>query len=163
MPHTLTPDEANALHFHALALRPDWSKNSPGATWKRTLTDMALPQASSYLHALAALTAYCLEERDGRRTKRTPNLYPLEGSHWNVVPPPAVPGQGPGARTRGPWCEDHPTFEAAHCACCIGDVKLGQRPQDKIGKRFDVAAYVEAQEAAERAEEDAAAGQEPPA
>lgn len=158
MPHTLTPDEAQALHFHALALRPDWTRNSPGQTWKRALDDYTLPFAKNYLHAVAALTAYCLEEKDGRRTKRTPNLFPLEGSHWSVVPPPAVPGQGPGARSVGPACEDHPTFEAASCRCCLADVKLGQRPQDKIGKAFDVAAYLEAQEAAERAQEELAEG-----
>lgn len=133
MPHTLTPNEAHALHFHALALRPDWEPNNPGHTWHQTINGYTLPHATNYPHAHAALTHYATTTNtNGQPAKRTPNLYPAEGTHWDQTRPDPAVGQ-----PRRP-CEDHPEFEARSCRCCLADVKVGERPVELVGRRLVV-------------------------
>lgn len=81
MPHTLTATEGSALHSLALALRPDWTHNQPGAIIKAA-QDAAgsLVEADDFPHAARALIAYA--SASGTHRKRTPDLYPKDGRHW---------------------------------------------------------------------------------
>lgn len=135
MPHQLTPTEANALHYHALALRPDWHTNQPGPTWAATTggnnKTITLYQADNYHHAHAALTAYATQTEP---RMRTPNLYPNEGPHWDTT------RTHPGVAQPVTPCPDHPYDPRGNTDCggCWADIKAGDRPAEKLGQHFDV-------------------------
>lgn len=135
MPHQCTPDQANALHYHALALRPEWTTNQPGPTWATTSggnpRTIDLPHAANYHHAHAALTAYALQD-DPRM--RTPNLYVNDGPHWDTTRP------HPGVAQPTTPCPDHPYDPrgATDCGGCWADIKAGDRPLNKLGVHFVV-------------------------
>lgn len=135
MAHRLNPTEADALHYHALALRPDWHTNRPGPTWTQVTggngRDITLYHADNYAHAHAALTTYATQT-DPRM--RTPNLYPAEGTHWDTTRP------HPGVAQPPTPCPDHPYDPrgATDCGGCWADIKAGDRPPGMLGQHFEV-------------------------
>lgn len=124
MPHQLTPDQGNALHYHALALRPDWKNNNPGQTWRHQLTNNTLPHAQNYEHALNALTAYATQTNP---KLKTPNLYPNPGQWWETTQPnPGV------ANPTHPPCQQHDQNKYTPTKICAGcraeELTIGRPP-----------------------------------
>ena len=58
---------------------------------------------------------------------RSPTAIFLPGRHWDHDEPATTIPQGDP-------CADHPTYTAHNCSCCIADVKVGDRPANRIGK-----------------------------
>lgn len=136
MPHQLNPAQGNALHYLALALRPEWQPNRPGATWQRAIDNNTLPHATSYQHAVLALMHYCQQtDPNGQPTKRTPNIYPHDGEHWTLTYAKTNPGV---AQPPQP-CEDHPEDGGGNtnCTSCWGDIKTGHRPLEYLGRHYE--------------------------
>ncbi|PXA77918.1 hypothetical protein [Auritidibacter sp. NML100628] len=125
MPYQLNSAEGNALHYLALALRPDWAHNKPGQVWRQQLREDTFDQAENFTHAVQALIAYTAPEA----RMRTPNLYPQPGAHWDKTAPARV-------RDASPRCVDHNWEPASTCRACHADVKVGDRPRDMIGKHL---------------------------
>lgn len=125
----LTDQEGIRLVQAMLAMRPDWTANKPGILLRQTNESGGLPHAQDFGHAIRALAVYATETSpDGRPAKRTPNLYPADGRHWTTT------ATEPGALPQGPPCEDHPEEQASNCRCCWADVRVGDRPRNRIGK-----------------------------
>jgi hypothetical protein len=123
--------EWQALDLIALALRPDWKSNKPGPTWF-TKTGGTLPHAENFIHSVDALIHYATDQKDGKHVKRTPNLYPESGVHWESTKPKIPP------KRREP-CEDHPENDAGadNCTQCWADIKAGQKPHKYLGKKYE--------------------------
>lgn len=62
---------------------------------------------------------------------KSPNIIFLDGKHWNLDRPTRKP--------TNPKCEEHPTYDAHTCSCCWADIKLGDRPENMLGKRMNPA------------------------
>lgn len=112
-----TPEDARALAHILTRIRPTWDH----AATMRELQNAALNGATLADTATAALRAAT------NPAMKTPAAISF-AEHWTA------PHR---ATLTAPKCEDHPTFEAANCRCCWGDVKTGQRPADKIGIHHD--------------------------
>jgi len=121
--------EWQALDLIALAFRPDWKNNKPGPTWF-TKTGGTLPHAENFEHCVNALTAYATAQ--GTNRKRTPDIYPEDGRHWQDTRPLAGP-ERPGKQ---PICQDHTAYNADTCPICADEISEGQRTPDQRGKRI---------------------------
>ena len=133
MVHLATQDEANALHYLALALRPDWKNNNPGESWLPEITDDRVFQhAENFDHCLRALTAYCHESKDGKYVKRTPDVFPRDGKHWDTTRPATVTTRA----GKQPICQDHTAYNAATCPVCADEIRTKHRSPQQRGKRI---------------------------
>lgn len=132
MPYTPTDPEGQALHQLAIALRPDWTRNDPGSTWY-TRTGGSFPHAENYLHCVHALIAYATEPKDSKSYKRTPDLYPEDGRHWEATRPTATPTDRPG---RESICQDHTAYSKRTCPICADEIDEGKRTPDQRGKKI---------------------------
>lgn len=126
MPDTPQPcinrTAAQALaHYIHTTIRPDW--HPTGLT--HHIGQAATTTTNPTHLAIAAINAA------NTPTNRTPAVIPLPGPHW----PTPEAGDPRVARPARP-CEDHPTFEAHNCRCCLADVKVGDRPRDRVGLRL---------------------------
>ena len=111
MPHTLTDIEGSSLHMLALALRPDWKHNNPGALIKAAQdASGSIIEADDFPHAVRALVAYASAK--GANRKRTPDLYPLSGRHWMSTRHKAGSSDD-GLPPRELWCVEHDCGENA--------------------------------------------------
>lgn len=117
----MTKDDAQALANFLHRLRPEWSIPS----MMRLLGEHR--NEYDYRDLSRAALNVALDD-----SKRTPGIIFLDGKHWDQPeqPRPAIPA--------GPACEDHSTYQAHNCQCCIADVKVGIRPQTAIGKHHNI-------------------------
>lgn len=131
----LNTQEGQRLTALMLTMRPDWTPNNPARMLHTANETTGLP-GMDFDHAVRALAHYATTRGDdGRHVKRTPDLYPLDGTHWSSTAPTGW------SATPEPPCEDHPEHGARTCRCCWGDVRAGERNPDQVGKRLeDVAA-----------------------
>jgi len=120
--------EWQALDLIALALRPDWKANKPGPTWF-TKTGGTLPHAESFVHSVDALIDYATKSQP---RKRTPDIYPDDGAHWERTRP-APEAERPG---REPLCQDHTAYNARTCPLCTDEIREKQRSPQQRGKRI---------------------------
>jgi hypothetical protein len=126
--YTPTDVEGQALHQLAIALRPDWEPNNPGNTWY-TKTRGTFPHAQNYVHCIDALIHYATKS-DPR--KRTPDIYPEDGKHWDATrPAPEVDRPG-----REPICQDHTAYNARTCPVCSDEIRTKHRSPQQRGKRI---------------------------
>lgn len=128
-----TRDEGNALHFLALALRPEWAKNPPGQIWQSKISNSTFPHAESFEHCLNALVDYCKAQRQGKPKYTHPTLFPDEGDHWKQTVPRDLE-----KNPREP-CPDH-KFDRNNrwnCIGCKSEIKAGQRPPEYLGKPYE--------------------------
>ena len=138
MPFTPTQNEANALHYLALALRPDWLNNRPGPTWLAKLkehgTPGTFPNTENFSHALQALIHYATATTpEGAPRYKTPDLYPLDGTWWNETRP-----QQAGAKEKLPPCPEHVNYgDIESCTACISEIKAGHRPSSYLGRVYN--------------------------
>lgn len=58
----------------------------------------------------------------------SPGIIFIDTRFWPEPAKPKLP--------KPPACEDHPEQDAHNCRCCLADVKVGERPQEFIGKRL---------------------------
>lgn len=73
--------------------------------------------------AIAATTAAA----DDKVT--SPGIIFIDTRFWPEPAKPKLPPPAP--------CEDHDTEPARNCRSCLADVKVGERPQELVGKRMD--------------------------
>lgn len=128
MTFKLTNQEGQRLTACMLAMRPDWSKNNPGQLLAEANT-VGLP-GHDFGHALRALAAYCTARDDGGWQYRTPNLFAQDGKYWTGTAPTDW------VRPKAPMCKDHPESEGPTCRGCHADVKVGDRPENMIGRHW---------------------------
>ncbi|VXA93107.1 hypothetical protein [Citricoccus sp. K5] len=115
-----TAAQALALYIHQ-TIRPDW--HPTGLT-----TGIGHAARASTDPAAVAIASI---QAASNPANRTPAVIQYPGPHW---PAAAKPDRAAAPRTP---CEEH-DWEPAHtCRCCISDIKLGQRPADRLGKRHD--------------------------
>lgn len=132
MTYKPTTTEGQALHQLAIALRPDWTRNDPGSTWYAK-TSGTFPHAENFEHCIHALITYATETKDGKHVKRTPNVYPEDGKHWQATRPAAAPTDRPG---REAICQDHTAYNKRTCPVCTDEIDEGKRTPDQRGKRI---------------------------
>lgn len=127
-----TRDEYAALHYLAIALRPEWKNHPPGQIWQRETQDRTFPHAENFEHCLNAITDYCQASKNGEPVYKFPTLFPGEGDHWKKTLPIK-------SRVKKAPCEDHPENDGgeANCTQCWADIKAGQRPHKYLGKRYE--------------------------
>ena len=115
-PAVMASTLAHLLHF----IRPEWSV--------RSLTSLILANRGH-----ASFPALCeAAVRVARNpVKKTPAVIFMDGPHWVADPVAGV------SLPRGPACEDHPEEVALRCRCCLADVKVGERPEEMVGKHFE--------------------------
>lgn len=118
---TQTAAQALATYINA-TIRPDWHPRGLTTGIGHAATTSTDPTAV----AIAAIQAAA------NPANRTPAVIQYPGPHW---PTTATTPNQPGPRTP---CEDHDWENATHCRACISDIKLGQRPADRLGKHHDV-------------------------
>lgn len=135
MAYKVTAHEGNALHFLALALRPEWAPKAkdglgPGAIWQQEIEHNTFPHAENFDHCLAALTDYCRAEKQGKPRWTHPRLFPGEGDHWKTTVPTTLE-----KNPRDP-CPDHPLDRANKWSCisCRSEILAGDRPWNMQGK-----------------------------
>ncbi|HEY4536422.1 MAG TPA: hypothetical protein VIG71_10725 [Enteractinococcus sp.] len=122
--------EWQALDLIALALRPDWKANKPGPTWF-TKTSGTLPHAENFVHCVDALIFYATKAEP---RKRTPDIYPDDGKHWEATRPAAVGAtERPGKQ---PICQDHTAYNRATCPICTDEINDGTRTPGQRGKKI---------------------------
>lgn len=124
-----TRDEYAALHYLAIALRPEWKNHPPGQIWQRETQDRTFPHAENFDHCVAAITDYCQASKNGEPVYKFPTLFPGEGDHWKTTVPQSVE-----KNPRDP-CPDHPHDQNNHWNCigCRSEILAGDRPANKQG------------------------------
>lgn len=125
-----TRDEYAALHYLAIALRPEWKNHPPGQKWATETKDRTFPHAENFEHCLNAIWDYCTAQDEGKKKYKFPTLYPGEGDHWTTTVPISVE-----KNPRQP-CPDHPHDPNNHWNCigCRSEILAGDRPEDMQGK-----------------------------
>lgn len=131
MSYKPTDVEGQALHQLAIALRPDWIRNKPGTTWYAKTSNGVFVHAENFEHCIQALIAYATEQRDGKPVKRTPDIYPDEGDHWETTRP--IEHQRPGKQRP---CQDHTAYSERTCPVCADEIAARQRSPQQRGKRI---------------------------
>ena len=111
----LTHPQATLLAHTLHEIRPDW-----GIPSLMTLLGNHR-EIPSFGALVIAATTKAMDE-----TCKTPAPIFQPGGHW----PEQVRHQVP----TGPACEEHTTFPAANCPCCLADVKVGERTLADVGK-----------------------------
>ena len=115
----LTDKQVNGIAWLLHELRPDWGVPSVKAL---LLKNRNVPSVGALMIAATtkAMEASC----------RTPGPIFQPGPHWPEASAAErfLPKPDP--------CEDHPEEAAHNCRCCWADIKIGQRPQTHIGKRY---------------------------
>ena len=134
MAYQVTRAEGNALHFLALALRPEWTPKTkdgkgPGAIWQQEIEHSTFPHAESFEHCLNALVDYCKAEKQGTKKYTHPRLFPTAEDIWKATVPTSLE-----KNPRQP-CPDHPHDKNNHWNCigCRSEILAGDRPADKQG------------------------------
>lgn len=134
MAYKVTAHEGNALHFLALALRPEWAPKAkdglgPGAIWQQEIEHNTFPFAENFDHCLAALTDYCKAEKQRAKKYTHPRLFPSAEEIWKATVPTTLE-----KNPREP-CPDHPLDRANKWSCisCRSEILTGMRPADKQG------------------------------
>lgn len=137
MAYKVTAHEGNALHFLALALRPEWTPKTkdgkgPGAIWQQEIEHNTFSHAENFDHCVAALIDYCKAEKQGKPRWTHPRLFVGEGDHWRTTVPTTLE-----KNPREP-CPDHPMDRSNKWSCigCRSEIIAGQRPHDKQGERL---------------------------
>jgi len=132
--YQVTRHEGNALHYLALALRPEWTPKTrdgkgPGAIWQQEIEHNTFPHAENFDHCIAALIDYCRAEKQGQPKYTHATLFPRDGEHWKTTVPISLE-QNP----REP-CPDHPHDKNNHWNCigCRSEILAGDRPANKQG------------------------------
>ena len=59
----------------------------------------------------------------------SPGIIFIDQRFWPEPAKPKLP--------KPPPCLDHPEQDAHNCRCCLADVKVGDRPQELIGKHME--------------------------
>lgn len=136
MAYQVTRAEGNALHFLALALRPEWEpktkdRKGPGAIWQEEILHSTFEHAENFDHCLAALINYCKAEAKGAKKFRYPRPFPNDGEHWASTRPAAT--HRPGAQ---PICQDHTAYNRDTCPICADEIAAKQRSPQQRGKRI---------------------------
>ncbi|MHA7227861.1 hypothetical protein [Glutamicibacter soli] len=128
----ITNSQGQRLTTILQAVRPDWNEKGIVKALQDANKGEGLP-AIDFDHAMRASVAYgTAKSRDGSYLKQTPLFVAQPGPHWDDTAPP-----GAGYQSAPPaWCEDHPTFNAHNCACCWADIRVGDRPDNMLGKRM---------------------------
>lgn len=116
----ITQAKATALGVVLNMIRPRWAVQSFVTLVGKNL---------AWIPGYAALAQASITVANDP-TKDTPAIIFMEGSHWNHFSADRRPPAGPA-------CEDHPEQTAMNCRCCWADVKVGQRPETHIGKRYN--------------------------
>lgn len=114
----ITPEQGSALAYILCQIRKDWDQQSVKALLGK---NRIVP---SYGELVQAAVTKARQEH-----VKTPALIFTEGDHWPKPNRMKLP--------TAPKCEDHPTEVAEHCHCCWADIKIGDRPEHMLGKRFD--------------------------
>ncbi|WP_346921719.1 hypothetical protein [Glutamicibacter creatinolyticus] len=128
----LTRSQGQRLVQIIKLMRPDWTKNPVDKILSDANQADGLP-AHDFEHALRAAAYYAtMTDPGGGYAKRTPNMYPSTGKHWDATAPTSSKHQ----RATAPQCEDHAGQDATTCRSCHADIKLGHRPPEKLGKRL---------------------------
>lgn len=133
--YRVTRAEGNALHFLALALRPEWTPKTkdgkgPGAIWLQEIEHSTFPFAENFDHCVAALFDYCQAEKQGSKKYTHPRLFPSAEEIWKTTVPTSLE-----KNPRQP-CPDHPNDRNNRQSCigCRSEILAGMRPANKQGK-----------------------------
>lgn len=113
----INQQQASALAFILNQIRPEWTTKSIMTVIEK---NKMMP---SYADLVLAAVAKAREP-----SCATPAPIFMQGPHW----PAPVRSKLPPA----PKCEDHTTYDAHSCSCCWADIKLGERPENMLGKRL---------------------------
>jgi len=125
----INEQQAKALAYILHEVRREWPTQSILTVLGKNRT------VPSYGDLVIAAVA---KARDTRC--QTPQLIFTAGTHW--------PDPGKVDLPKPPRCEEHTGQDAHTCTCCWADIKLGQRPENMLGKRMSWAAGADWQEAA---------------
>lgn len=121
----ITKEQATTLANLIEQIRPDW----PTRQVLKLIAEHRTEHTFGHLCQAAVSAA-------SKRSNRSPNVIFMPGTHWDIEEHKApIP--------KAPACEDHPTFEAHNCRCCWSDVKVGDRPENMIGKHLPTPAPAE--------------------
>lgn len=127
----LTQSEGERLTRMIAAMRPDFDSHGIARILQKANQTGGLP-GHDYNHAIRAAAHYTTQTSpDGGYTKHTPAMYPATGPHWDQTAPTGSRHK----RHQEPPCEEHQGQTARTCTCCWADIKLGQRPENMLGKR----------------------------
>lgn len=128
----LTRSQGQRLVQIIKLMRPDWSNNPVDKILSEANLGDGIP-AHDFEHALRAAAHYAtMTEPNGGYLKRTPNLYPATGKHWDDT----APSTSTHIKVKMPQCEDHDGQDAHTCRACIVDIALGDRPEHLQGKKL---------------------------
>ena len=116
------PEDATLLGKLITRLNPAWDEMGVWAALRRHAQDR-IPFAHT---AVAAIQAAANPANHERGQGNTPERIWFAGHHW--------PNETRATLPTGPACDAHPTFPANGCPCCAGDVLVGDRTRDQIGK-----------------------------
>lgn len=126
-----TRDEYAALHYLAIALRPEFKNGlGPGKTWDKELKDRTFEHAENFNHCITALIDYCQASNKDGPAYTHATLYPGEGDHWRTTVPVSIE-----KNPREP-CQDHPHDKNNRHSCigCRSEILSGDRPWNMQGK-----------------------------
>lgn len=126
----LTKSQGERLTTVLHAARPEWATASIATILQNANRNEGLP-ATDFDHALRATIAYATAKNPAGTSylKQTPGFIAEPSRFWDDTAPPHAP------KPKAPPCEEHNGQDATTCACCWADIKLGQRPENMLGKR----------------------------
>lgn len=128
----LTRSQGERLTRMIAAMRPDFDDKGIARILQKANQDGGLP-GHDFDHAIRAAAHYATQlAPDGKYAKHTPAVYPATGQHWDQTAPTGSRHK----KHQEPPCEEHPDFQARTCTCCWADIKLGERPENMLGKRL---------------------------
>lgn len=128
----LTKSQGERLTRMLAAMRPEFDTNGIARILQKANQDGGLP-GHNFDHAIRAAAHYATQTNtEGFYAKHTPAMYPATGQHWDQTAPPGSRHK----KHQEPPCEEHSGENARTCTCCWADIKLGERPENMLGKRL---------------------------